>query len=80
MKVSVSIDQPSITPQEANVVDMLCETIKRDVDMLKCPVCQQDGLIILHINQSKISGLRTEIKACCKSYSKTVEEILAVGA
>lgn len=80
MKVSLSIDQPSITPAEANVVDMLCETIKRDVDKLYCPVCQQDGVIILHINNSKISSLRTEIKGCCESFKKTVNEALAIGA
>lgn len=80
MKVSVSIDQPSITPMEANVVDMLCDAIKTEVHSLVCPTCKEDGLIILHVNSSKMSSLRTEIKGCCSAYKKIVEDRLAVEA
>ena len=80
MKVSVSIDQPTITPNEANVVDMLCDCIKQEVDSLTCPKCKQDGLIILHVNNCKISGIRTEIKGCCEEFKRKVESTLAFDA
>lgn len=79
MKVSLSIDQLNITPQEAQVVEMLCESIKQDVDLLVCPICGVEGQVILHVNNTKISALRTEIKACCPTFQSIVEKVLAVN-
>lgn len=76
MKVSLSIDQTNISPKEAQVVDMLCESIKEDVGLLTCPRCGTEGQIILHINNTKISALRTEIKACCPAFQAEVEKVL----
>ncbi|QSE97462.1 hypothetical protein [Fulvivirga lutea] len=79
MKVSLSVDQLNITPREAQVVDMLCESLKQDVELLKCPNCGEEGQIILHVNNTKISALRTEIKVCCPEYYAKTEEALALN-
>lgn len=80
MKVLLNVDSEHISPNEATVVDMLCESLKKDVTSLSCPHCSSDSTVILHINTSKMSTLRTEIKACCANFEDQIESVLAVTA
>lgn len=80
MKVLLSVDNDLISPKEATVVDMLCESLKKDVVSLSCPHCAKESEVILHINTSKMSALRLEVKACCKTFENKIENTLAVNA
>ncbi len=80
MNVSVSLDDLSITPTEVQIANVLCESIKEDVDKLHCPTCGSESQVILHVDKSKVSVLRTEIKACCADFNHKIEEVLSVPA
>lgn len=68
MKVSVSIESSMITTGEASIVGHLCEGLLQDIEPLKCSTCIEESEVILHVNTSKFSALRTEIKACCPEF------------
>jgi len=78
MKVSVSIDGNMITAGEASIVGHLCESLLRDIELLQCNHCIADSEVVLHVNTSKFSVLRTEVKACCPTFHSTIEKALLI--
>lgn len=80
MKVSVSIDSNMITAGEASIVGHLCDGLLKDVQPLKCNHCESDSEVILHVNTTKFSALRTEIKACCPEFYAKIEQAMLVEA
>ncbi|MEQ9165989.1 MAG: hypothetical protein RLO12_07015 [Fulvivirga sp.] len=80
MKVSVSIESSIITTGEASIVGHLCEGILQDIEPLKCSSCTAESEVILHVNTSKFSALRTEIKACCPEFHAAIERAMLVEA
>lgn len=80
MNVSMSLDDLSITPSEVKIANALCESLKQDVQHLRCHHCGCESHVILHIDKSKMTALRTEIKACCPDFNHKIEEALLVTA
>lgn len=80
MKVSVSIDSNMITTGEASIVGHLCDGLLKDIEPLRCSTCTEDSEVILHVNTSKFSALRTEIKACCPEFHAAIERAMLVEA
>ena len=80
MKVSVSIDSNMITAGEASIVGHLCDGLLKDIEPLKCNKCTTESEVVLHVNTSKFSALRTEIKACCPEFHDAIEKAMLVEA
>jgi hypothetical protein len=78
MDVLVSLDNVNITDVEAHIANMLCSSLREDVGDIKCTCCKTDSQVILHVNTTKMSVLRTEIKACCPEFFTKIEERMAV--
>ncbi|MTI41840.1 hypothetical protein [Fulvivirga lutimaris] len=80
MKVSVNINSDIITAGEASVVGHLCDGLMKDIESLKCNKCTAESEVVLHVNTSKFSALRTEIKACCPEFHAEIENAMLVEA
>ncbi len=78
MNVTVSLDNANITDVEAHIANMLCTCLRTDIGEITCPCCKSESQVILHVNTSKMSVLRTEIKACCPEFFAKIEEKMAV--
>lgn len=74
--VKVKLDNVSSTGTEAHIAEMLMKSIESDVNNISCSCCESDSEIILHIDNSKMHVLRTEIKPCCGQFAEEIEHKL----
>lgn len=70
--VKVKLDNVSSTVTEAHIAEMLIKSIESDVNNLSCSCCESDSEIILHVDNSKMHVLRTEIKPCCMRFAEEI--------
>jgi len=71
--IKVKLDSINITGAEEQIVKMLVKSIKDDTQGLKCTHCTTDSEVILHVDNSRMSVLRTEVKPCCQHFAEVIE-------
>lgn len=74
--VKVKLDNVSATLTEAHIAEMLIKSIETDVTNLSCSCCDAPSEIILHVDNSKMHVLRTEIKPCCNQFGEEIDNRL----
>jgi len=73
MMIQLTLDSIKATPSEQQVGNMLLNRMSEDLHDLTCPTCQKNSEVILHIDNSKMYVLRTEVRPCCKAFGEKIE-------
>ena len=74
--VRVKLDNVRATGTEKQIAKMLVKSIERDTTGLVCGHCHASSEVILHVDNSRMSVLRTEIKPCCTQFGEVLEHNL----
>lgn len=74
--IEVKLDNVSATHTEAHIAEILIKSIESDVSELSCTCCDVASEIILHVDNSKMYVLRTEIKPCCNQFGEEIDHRL----
>jgi len=77
--IELTLDSINATPSEEQVGTMLLNRMSEDLKNLECPECQEKSEIVLHIDNSKMYVLRTEVKPCCKKFGEAIDHQLGEG-
>jgi len=74
--VKVKLDNVSATGTEKQIAKMLIKSIEKDTSGLSCHHCNSTSEVILHVDNSRMHVLRTEIKPCCSYFGEVIEHNL----
>lgn len=74
--VKVKLDKVSATGTETHIAQMLIKSIEKDTSGLSCHHCNTTSEIVLHVDNSRMHVLRTEIKPCCAHFGEVIEHNL----
>lgn len=61
---------------EAAIAEALAESIRQDLAGLECPHGHDHSEVVVTVDKSKISSVKTRIHACCKSFQEQIEDAL----